>query len=148
MSKTFATLALVAAFSLSGCYLAADGRSLEQRIGALETQATMMQESAESERARLVELIGRAEGEIARLELAISEAQEILRRNSADLGVQVDGLAQSISVLRGHLEESRFHHTELQQELELLRTDLEFQLNTVLESMTPAEAGDGSDDDW
>ena len=95
------TLTLVFAASLlGGCVTTAQGQRLQRDILALQAQFDELR----SEKERLKETIAKASAEIEKLETANGQATELLRRNSADFGVQIDELRIIISQLRGQIE--------------------------------------------
>lgn len=121
----------LAAFA-AGCYPMSHARELEARVLTLEAYQEEFRMTFDEERQRLTDLALEAERSIDELEGALTEARAFLQRTNADLGVRVDGLDQQISELRGRLEEGQFESAQLRQELELLRQDIEIQLNSIL----------------
>jgi TolA-binding protein len=86
----------VVAFAASGCFLWTsrdEGDAIVKRIDALEV-----------ERAKERELL---EAKMAELQKLIEEASAVLRRNSADQGLQIEELQQKMRVLEGQLAELR-----------------------------------------
>ena len=135
MNRTTLTACVIACLiapTFGGCYLARDGRALEAQMRTLEARQSELSSTFQGERERIESLLGAAESEIATLNAALEEAQSMLNRNNAGLGVQVDGIADQVAELRGLLETSQFNTQQLQQELELLRMDIEIQLNAIL----------------
>ena len=134
MRQSTVSLLLVLASSLviQGCYLNSRGLELERRVIAVEAWQEEFRLTFAEERENLTELALQAERNITELEDALNQAQEFLSRTNADLGVRVDGLESQLSELRGRLEESGFQAAQLNQELELLRQDMEIQLSNIL----------------
>lgn len=130
-TRGFIVSILLAAFA-AGCYPMSHARELEARVLTLEAYQEEFRMTFDEERQRLTDLALEAERSIDELEGALTEARAFLQRTNADLGVRVDGLDQQISELRGRLEEGQFESAQLRQELELLRQDIEIQLNSIL----------------
>lgn len=116
---------------LTGCYTNAAGEAVEVRVAALEARQSEFSSTFDEERERLNALALQAETQIEELEAALTDARAFLQRTNADLGVRVDGLESQLNELRGNLEESSFQNAQLRQELELLRQDIEIQLQAL-----------------
>lgn len=123
----------LAAPALGGCFSKASGNDLGVRLAAVESRQSQFTATFDEERQRLTELALRAEEQISELEVALNQAQAFLQRTNADLGVRVDGLESDLSSLRGGVEEAMFQNAQLRQELELLRQDIEIQLEALLD---------------
>ena len=113
-------LALLLASALlaigSGCVTMSRGREMQRDILALQAQFDELR----SEKEKLKETLTRASKEIDTLEATNREANEVLRRNSADFGAQMDGLRNDNQKLRGALEEARHDLDALKRALEEL----------------------------
>lgn len=118
--------------ALGGCYTKTAGNDLAVRVAAVESRQSQFTATFDDERQRLTELALRAEEQIDELEAALNQAQAFLQRTNADLGVRVDGQESDINSLRGSVEEAMFQNAQLRQELELLRQDIEIQLEALL----------------
>ena len=118
-------------FLLNACYLQRDGDALEAQVRALEARQNAFISTVESERGELNVMLEDAEAEIQLLQAALQEAQTQLSHNSAGLGVEVDELINEISELRGMLEFANHRVQELSQEIEIMRTDFEIQLQSL-----------------
>ncbi len=95
---------------ISGCVTTSQGRRMQRDILALQAQFDELR----SEKERLKETLSKARAEIEKLESANLQATELLRRNTADFGVQVDELRLAISQMRGAIE-SLQHELETRQ---------------------------------
>ena len=124
-------LILVAAWASTACVSASEGRRMRQDIETLDARFVELSSSLASDRARLTELIQTAEIEIEQVQVALEEAQGLLRRTNTDLGGQVEGLGQEIQELRGQLEHSDFRLNQLQEQLNLLIEDIDIRFSTM-----------------
>ncbi len=125
--------ALVAVALTAGCYTNGRGQALEARVAATEARQAEFTSTFDAERARLDQLAAEAEAQASELAEALNQAQSFLQRTNADLGVRVDGLESQLNELRGRIEEATFQNAQLRQELELLRQDIEIQLQSLSE---------------
>lgn len=109
-----AQLALLGA-GLSGCFLwtsADEGATLRTRADALEARVTELESTEETFRAD----VENAHSKVAEIEDVLTRATELLTRNSADTGAQVEALAARIAAQDGLID-------ELRHELERLTTE-------------------------
>jgi DNA repair exonuclease SbcCD ATPase subunit len=126
MNTTQRLALLLTTLSLTpACYLAADGRDLELQVTTIEARQEEFIATFEEERDRLQTLANSAETNIDRLSGALDEAQQFLQRNNADLGARVGELERQIGSLRGMLEEAEHLRERLNEEIELLRAQIE-----------------------
>lgn len=130
-SRLFALLSMLpAALASVGCYLAADGKDLEVQVTTIHARQEEFIAEFESERTRLTELALRAEENITRLQSALDEAQTFLQQNNANLGARVSELENQINTLRGRLEEAEHLRNQLNEEIVLLRSELQILAGT------------------
>jgi len=130
-SRLFALLSMLPlALASVGCYLAADGKDLEVQVTTIHARQEEFIAEFESERTRLTELALRAEENITRLQSALDEAQTFLQQNNANLGARVSELENQINTLRGRLEEAEHLRNQLNEEIVLLRSELQILAGT------------------
>lgn len=130
-ARVVALVALLpAALASVGCYLAADGKDLEVQVTTIHARQEEFIAEFEAERTRLTELALRAEENITRLQSALDEAQEFLQQNNANLGARVGELESQINTLRGRLEEAEHLRNQLNEEILLLRSELQILAGT------------------
>ena len=106
----FAALLLACAFGASACWVSKyEGEQMQQaarardeRLNALESQTEVNHKTLDEKLAQLEDLVGRA--------------TQVLQRDSADVGAQVETLRQKFSELEGALAELRHDFTQFQQE--------------------------------
>lgn len=115
---------------LSGCVSASEGRRMRQDIETLDARLTELSASLQEDRQRLTSLIETAEAEIALLRGALDEAEQLVHRNSADFGQQLDTLASDLDGLRGQLEHADFRLNQLQEQLNLFMEDVDSRLTS------------------
>ncbi|MCB9520660.1 MAG: hypothetical protein H6699_07285 [Myxococcales bacterium] len=130
---THARLLLLAvlAAAQTGCYSMAKGEDLEQRVLAAEAWQEQFRASFDQERQRLSEELLAAEQSVADLQRALADAETTLQRSLADLGARVDGISQDVNSVRGRAEEGSYHDSQIRQEIELLREEIELQLAAI-----------------
>lgn len=118
------------ALLLSGCVSAAEGRRMQQEIEALDARMGVVSSSLQEDRERLNALLETAEADIELLRAALEEAEQLLHRNSADLGVQLEGLGSDLDGLRGQIEHADFRLNQLQEQLNLFMEDVDLRLSS------------------
>lgn len=123
-------LILIGVWASTACVSASEGRRMRQEIETLDARFVELSSSLAADRARLTELIQTAEFEIEQVQVALEEAQGLLRRTNTDLGGQVVALGEEIQELRGQLEHSDFRLTQLQEQLNLLVEDIDIRFST------------------
>ena len=119
---------LGASVVLAGCVSSAEGRRMRQDIDTLDARFEELSNSLGNDRQRLTDLLLTAEEEITQLREALDQAQTILQRNSADLGVQLDTLESDLQELRGQVEHAEFRLSQLEQQLMLFMEDIDTRL--------------------
>jgi TolA-binding protein len=120
-----ATIAAVLACGpVSGCLMtAAQGEELRTAQRASDTRIEQLEESSNQK--------------VAELEQVLERATQVVTRNSADVGAEVQTLREQVSMLEGTTAELRHKLETLLQEYALYKADLEQRLATA---STPAGA--------
>lgn len=126
-SITNVVTALALGTHLSGCVLKPEHDELRQEVAKLRKQVADSHETME-----------KAEELSTQLEAKLAEAEEILRRNQADLGLRVDNLEVESQGLRGAAENADYMASAAQQELKELRGDLDDRLKSLEEKLNEA----------
>jgi len=93
---------------LSGCFLwttRGEGDSLGERTDDQERRLTSLEEGIRQERQALTEEVANARTKVAELETVLERATDVVTRNSADLGLEVQSLREQIGVLEGRIAE-------------------------------------------
>ncbi|MEE2901965.1 MAG: tetratricopeptide repeat protein [Myxococcota bacterium] len=107
-------IVLSVAFS-SGCahYPREDGEQLANEVYALTTQLQALQKTLQAQQT----LADQQTDQLETVKEAMAQFQRSLRRNDADLGVQVDNLMQEMATLKGLLEGTRDRTQTIEQEI-------------------------------
>jgi TolA-binding protein len=121
-------LAAVALGPASGCIaLKADQDEIAKEVDKLRNEVLASSEAAEKNQ------------ELAdQLEAKLKEAEDLLRRNQADLGLRVENLELEVNELRGAAENADYMATAVKQELLELRADLDSRLTALEEKLNEA----------
>ena len=98
-----------------GCahYPREDGEQLANEVYALTTQLQALQKTLQAQQA----LADQQTDQLETVKEAMAQFQRSLRRNDADLGVQVDNLMQEMATLKGLLEGTRDRTQTIEQEI-------------------------------
>lgn len=83
----------------------ADGERLTEQGTSHDARITALEESLEAERQRLGEAVGEAQTKVTELEQVLQRATEVVTRNSADVGAEVQELRAQLATLEGQLAE-------------------------------------------
>lgn len=122
----FVLLATVA--TSSGCLaLKADQDEIAREVDKLRKEVLASSEAAEKNQALADQL-----------EAKLKEAEDLLRRNQADLGLRVENLELEVNELRGAAENADYMATAVKQELLELRGDLDSRLTSLEEKLNEA----------
>jgi len=121
-------LVVLAAVPSSGCIaLKADQDEIAKEVDKLRKEVLAGSEAAEKNQALA-----------AQLEAKLKEAEVLLRRNQADLGLRVENLELEVQGLRGEAENADYMATAVKQELLELRADLDSRLTALEEKLNEA----------
>ncbi|MGM0556370.1 MAG: outer membrane protein assembly factor BamD [Myxococcota bacterium] len=134
---------LAAALSLtSACVPMQKGQQMEEEIEALKSQQTVMAEKYKEQEEQLTQMIASAREDVDEMRSVLKEAKELLQRNSADLGAEMQENRAEIQQLRGKIEEMEFKIQKLEQELELFKEDVDirFASGEAVAAQLPEEA--------
>ena len=108
-------LFLAGLFLFAGCahYPLEDGQKMANEVYALSTQLQALQKSMRAHQ----KLSDQQTDQLEAVRNEIANFQRSLRRNDADLGVQVDNLMQEMATLKGLLEGTRERTETIEQEI-------------------------------
>jgi TolA-binding protein len=129
-ASRMAALLLLAAVVVpgSGCIaLKADQDEIAREVDKLRKEVLASSEAAEKNQALADQL-----------ESKVKEAEDLLRRNQADLGLRVENLELEVNELRGAAENADYMATAVKQELLELRADLDGRLTALEEKLNEA----------
>lgn len=132
--------ALIVSLLAPGCVSMWSGDEMREDIAALQAEQKATQESLESEKERLTEMISSARGEVKELQEVLKEARSLLQRNNADLGVEVQKNREQAGALYGKIEELEFKVGKIDQEIDLFKEDVDLRFGTADKSL-PDSAG-------
>jgi len=108
----------------SACWVPSErGRQMEDRIQRLEDENASVQKQLEEQRAVVRERVAKADQKIAEVQQKLDELNATAHRTGADLGVSQDKLQDSVTRMKGQLEEDQHRLVEMDQALAALRTD-------------------------
>jgi len=82
-----------------------DGDMLKEQTAKLEKQAQELEQAREKDRERYTEMITSAEKQVKELEKVLKEATEVLTRNSADFGADMEKIKENLRQMEGALAE-------------------------------------------
>lgn len=121
---------LVSSLFLSGCLPIWQGRALEDEVAMLRARQADLEAEASQREESLAEMIRGARDDIEELEAVLVEAREILSRDSANLGAEVQRNREELSQVYGELEELEFRFRRFQQTFELFRVDVDMRFDS------------------
>lgn len=125
---TSVLLVALAVVPASGCLaLKADQDEIAKEVDKLRNEVLASSEAAEKNQALADQL-----------EAKLKEAEALLRRNQADLGLRVENLELEVNELRGAAENADYMATAVKQELLELRADLDARLTALEEKLNEA----------
>jgi TolA-binding protein len=137
--KVAATLAAVA---LSGCFWTttkSEGQAMRRDITALQGRVDSKEKELDTQ--------------IKQLQTVLDEATKILKRNSADIGADVEKLASDIRTANGHTSAINNNINELKVAFDKYRTDNNARMDSLEQRVAQIESGkptanSGPDDLW
>ena len=134
--------ALLGLLMLSGCVPMQKGKEMEEELEALKTQQRVMAEKYEEQEKELTQMIASAREDVSELRSVLKEARDLLQRNSADMGAEMQKTREEIQRLRGTIEELEFKIRKLEQELKLFKEDVDirFASGEAVAAQLPKEA--------
>ncbi|MFU8802908.1 MAG: tetratricopeptide repeat protein [Bradymonadaceae bacterium] len=127
IQPSFKLLGIVtlASVLLTGCMPIWTGNRVQDDLETVKAQQQAMMESSQAEKAELTEMITSARADVAEIREVLEEARELLQRNSANLGVEVQQNREEMERLRGQVEEIEFRFLRMEQALNLFREDVD-----------------------
>jgi len=103
MTKYFIGYLALITFS-AGCVTKGEGNRMKASINALQILVKEIQSGLNQRKVREVEIQRKAERSTRELRKVISQATSVLRRSSADIGVQISNIRSNIQKLTGKTE--------------------------------------------
>jgi TolA-binding protein len=121
------------ALPLSACFV------FKPEHDALEKEVWDLRKKVEARDQELETTLKDAAEQMAKVEVQLKKAEELLHTNQASLGVRVEGLEYDLSLVRGQAEDSLNELAALTQNIAESRSDLDSRLGKV-ETAVNAEA--------
>lgn len=128
------------ALVMSGCLPIWQGKTMQEDIEGLRAEQQAIVAKSANEREELTAMVASARGDVAELRDVLSEARELLQRNSADLGVEVSATREDLDRLRGTVEELEFRFMRMEQSLDLFRRDVDLRFESGEAMRFPEDA--------
>jgi TolA-binding protein len=122
-----------AAWGLAGCFFftsKGDGENMRRDITTLQDRLNTKEKALDDS--------------IAGLKQATDDATKVLKRNSADLGADVDGLRNDVREAKGSVEQVLAQITTLQQAIDAYRKTTDARLDAIEQRITSIETGQPS----
>lgn len=104
---------------------------LKAQHDELAREVDTLKRNVASQEQQLGEQVGELQALAEQLEAKVKEAEELLRRNQADLGLRVENLEVDAQELRGQAENAEFGASAVNQQLAELRGDLDQRIATL-----------------
>lgn len=111
-------------FALAGCATTASHSSLETRVAQLETQVAARD-------TQLQETIAAAEASMDELQKRLKEAEQLLRSNQANLGLQVQDMQEELAMVRGLAEDSQNEAAALASNVDEMRESVDARVSNL-----------------
>lgn len=127
VTRSVTLLGLLSLF-VSGCMPIWTGNRVQEELETVKMQQRVMMESSQAEKEELTRMIASGRTDIAEMRAVLDEARELLQRNSANLGVEVQQSREELERLRGKIEEVEFRFLRMEQALDLFREDVDMRL--------------------
>ena len=99
----------------SGCLPLWTGNRMEKDIEQLKSEQAQLTESLRQKEAELTEMISSARADVSQLNSVIKDATELLQRNSADFGAEMEQMREEVQSVRGEAEQAAFKLQKLEQ---------------------------------
>lgn len=132
-SWKMAMLALLSA-GLAGCFLwtsAGHGSDLDETTEEHTRRITTLEQGQAATRTQFEAEVARAQTARTELEGVLEQATQVLRRNSADTGAQVQELQTQLAALEGQLAELRNANEQLTRQLTQQRGEMDERITQV-----------------
>lgn len=142
MNRIFTISMCAMSFALSGCVPVWTGSAMQDDIDQLKQQQAMTNASLGEKQQELSTMVDSARADVAELKGVLQEATDLLRRNNADFGLEIDALRQEVQRLTGKIEESDFKLQKIQQDLQLFKEDVEIRFSDGGGAALPEDANE------
>jgi tol-pal system protein YbgF len=120
--------ALSLCLSTGACWVHKEtGKVMQADILALQTEFDVVKKAHASEKAELSYQLNEAAKHIAELKLIVEEYRRVTGRNTADFGVEMAQVKQSLTEMRGNQEVNQHRLEIIEKKLEIIHEDLSSQ---------------------
>ncbi len=150
-----ALLLAVLSVAASGCFLwtsASQGGELTETSTDHEARLTVLEDGIADQRQELSDDLNRAKAQVVELEAVLQQATRVVTRNSADIGLRVEGLQEQLARLEGEIATLRQEVASRDQRIAAQREEIAQQMQklarragvdiTLAESDIPADKGE------
>jgi len=110
---------------LSGCVPLWTGSAMREDIDQLKADQARLNDDLGVKQAELSAMVDSARTDVAQLNEITREATELLARNNADFGLELERIRQELQRVGGQLEESDFRLQKMQTDLRLFKEDVD-----------------------
>jgi len=133
---------LMAVVFLSGCVPIWTGSTMQDDIAALKAEQARQNETLEEKQKELSAMVESARNDVASLNQMTKEATELLARNNADFGLELEQVRQELQRLVGKMEETDFNLQRLQSDLRMFKEDVDIRFADGGGAPLPEKADD------
>lgn len=123
----------------SGCTPYWVGAQMQQDIAALEAEQKTLVESTAAREAEMTEMVASARADVSEIRRVLKEATELLQRNNADFGVEMEEVRQELQRIAGRMEEVEFKMTRIEQDQRLFKEDVDLRFSDGGGAQMPEE---------
>lgn len=124
-------LSVSAFLASNGCYSASAGAKLETDARARDQRIESLEKGIQTERDELRAEVAHARAQVTELQHVLEQATNVVTRNSADTGAQVQELQTQLGALEGQIAETRNSVEQLQHQLGELRAQLQERMDQI-----------------
>ncbi|MBA2663248.1 MAG: tetratricopeptide repeat protein [Bradymonadaceae bacterium] len=112
---------------------------MQDDLETVKAQQNAMMESYQAEKVELTQMIANGRADVAELQSVLQEARDLLQRNNANLGVEIQQTREEVERLRGKSEELEFRFLRLDQGLKLFREDVDLRFSGAAQTAMPQD---------
>ena len=124
---------------LAACATTADHEALEVEVEALRAQQESLQQTLSTSKADMAQMIAQARQENVALKQSIKEAEEMLARNDAETGVNIQQMRAEVDRLNGKTEEIDFRLGRMEEDIRIFKEDVDLRLQGNLNATNMPE---------
>lgn len=125
MKRTTVLTLFLAGLAWSGCTPYWTGARMQDDIEKLQSEQEALTKSLKEKEAELTQMISSARADVDELNRVIKDAADLLARNSADFGAEMEVMRQELQSLRGESEQLAFKMQKFDQDLQSFKEDVD-----------------------